>query len=733
MEEDFAVQMKSGPHILTPEMRQKHRELQTILKGDLPIRDPFRKSDCDMLYRYLIARKWDVGLAAEAVRENNVWREANSINTVLTERCEDWGDMPEFIGVDREGYPIQYNAPNSQVLVDLLKSKPKDVLVRRHFIAMERARYLCKKHNAERTSCVVDLTNVGMTGITQAIAFLKEMGTYDQKYYPETMRRMIVCNGGWAITGAWKGIKNFIDPRTQQKISFVSGPPSAKVLSEFIHPTQIPKKYGGTGDEAALTFDFSQLWGKSPSNLLIPTVSPKVNLPVPETPVPGRTAVSEPSHPVTASDSNQVPPSGAMKGPSGKATSRPAPVVTGNDLSSAASAVVFESPRMPDDMSLAEAAMASPSAAIRENDSDEDTFYSMPSTDDERDDVSALEPLSEASPQSNPQNAMRRSTHSVTSPMSPSIIIHAANLCDQAIIDAERRSSARRTNPAFHLNPSSAAIEGSVAEHPRSFPNHSSNPNLGQLRTTEENAPQVLSMPIGRQPTVPSKSASPTGAYFGSISAAAPSPASALSHSSVSLSFASPMSPTAEMLMYRKLATDAAPFTITIGFCDGCFTASVGGVVLGRKMENVIMSGEADTLLMTMQREAGHPVHIHHMLVTPRRQVRYVMRKGRVKDEIKVFDVHGDRTVTSVKDKGRLDGGEKVEKYTITQWPHTKDPRDWLVWRKGLRQGEEFFMWKQGREVEVTAKMLLDGNTPETIVAMVLALSTLWYSPCTEY
>eukprot|EP00388_Colpodella_angusta_P026471 GDKK01005809.1.p1 GENE.GDKK01005809.1~~GDKK01005809.1.p1 ORF type:complete len:266 (-),score=8.13 GDKK01005809.1:57-854(-) len=259
---------------------------------------------------------------------------------------------------------------------------------------------------------------------------------------------------------------------------------------------------------------------------------------------------------------------------------------------------------------------------------------------------------------------------------SSGIVIHSANICDSAIEEATKKQMALRMNPSLHSNPRAAAVE-------------------------------VVPIPV----------TSPMTSRADSSNSSVSSP------QKLGLS-------DEESELYTKLSRSNTPFTIHLGFTDGAYTASVGGVVIGRKMDSIILYGSSDTLMMSIQKEAGHPVHPHPMLVTPKKQARYVMRRARLSDEFAVFDIHGDRTVVSDKDMKGKCTGDKIHRYTITQLPKSKDLKDWHVWRKGNRFGEDFFMWKQGRVVEVSEKMLSDGNTPETIVSMVLALTTLWYCPC---
>ena len=255
-EADMARIKNSGPHTMTPEMQAKNRLLRETLRethGIYTIPDAYKLSDCDLLYRFLIARKWEINDAIDGIKHYIGWRRSMGVDTCIHEKVDDaMGDMPPFMGRDRDGYPIMYNAPDPLVLRKLIQTEKRETLIRRHLIVMERGRYLCKKFNVDRVTCIFDLSSVTMSSVTsEVLGLLKEMSHLDQTVYPENMRRMIVCNGGWAVSAMWKVVRPLLDKRVQQKISFVSGAPSVKILEEFIDPTQIPSHYGGsaTGED----------------------------------------------------------------------------------------------------------------------------------------------------------------------------------------------------------------------------------------------------------------------------------------------------------------------------------------------------------------------------------------------------------------------------------------------------------------------------------------------------
>ncbi len=98
---------------------------------------------------------------------------------------------------------------------------------------------------------VLDLKGMGMAHVTQkCMDQCKLLIGTDNIAYPETLGKMLIINAPYVINIAWNIIKGWLDPRTQNKIEIIgSGETSMAKLREFIDEDQIPKMYGGTGDD----------------------------------------------------------------------------------------------------------------------------------------------------------------------------------------------------------------------------------------------------------------------------------------------------------------------------------------------------------------------------------------------------------------------------------------------------------------------------------------------------
>ncbi|RNF07996.1 Sec14 cytosolic factor [Trypanosoma conorhini] len=249
-EADHAVQTRSGPTVLTEEHKRKNLELHSRLGDVLPLDDRQKVSDCDILYRFLIGRNWVVEAAEASLRTYASLRKKKKLNGIIAEKFSKGVESTASLlyGFDKDGLPIMWNTPDFRLLVKLLKSGLKSDLLRVQMQVMEKARFLAKERHVDRCTLVLDLRHTSISSVnSHTLAFAREFSKIMQEYYPEIMRRMLVFNAGWAVTGAWKVVKPLLDQRVQEKVHFFSGPPSMEALLPFIDEDQVPPSRGGKG------------------------------------------------------------------------------------------------------------------------------------------------------------------------------------------------------------------------------------------------------------------------------------------------------------------------------------------------------------------------------------------------------------------------------------------------------------------------------------------------------
>lgn len=74
---------------------------------------------------------------------------------------------------------------------------------------------------------------------------MQEASTLATAHYPETLDRIFILGAPSFFPTVWSWIKRWFDPITVSKIFILTPANTYNVLSEYIEPASIPKKYGG--------------------------------------------------------------------------------------------------------------------------------------------------------------------------------------------------------------------------------------------------------------------------------------------------------------------------------------------------------------------------------------------------------------------------------------------------------------------------------------------------------
>eukprot|EP01012_Entosiphon_sulcatum_P017069 TRINITY_DN218_c0_g1_i3.p1 TRINITY_DN218_c0_g1~~TRINITY_DN218_c0_g1_i3.p1 ORF type:complete len:276 (+),score=73.80 TRINITY_DN218_c0_g1_i3:234-1061(+) len=256
----------------TANHKQCLERLQAAMSGTV-IADPFKLSDEDLMYRFLIAAKYDVAAAETSLRGYLQWRQESRTDAVFTEQFDP--KIPQlypcgFCGVDKEGHPLYYERPSQDSLRELIKLFTQEDLLRWHMMCQERCRELFRHMGTDRISVVVDCAGIGMSiaADMKALGLLKALSVQDQRVYPETMRFMFVINAPFAVTTVWKIVSPLLDERVRKKIHIFGGNWLAQI-QEYVDPSQLPTDYGGTGGRQMTTL------GPDPSSYSLAQAVPK--------------------------------------------------------------------------------------------------------------------------------------------------------------------------------------------------------------------------------------------------------------------------------------------------------------------------------------------------------------------------------------------------------------------------------------------------------------------------
>jgi hypothetical protein len=252
-ERDVVAQTKSGPWELSAEQAAANRKVFAAITDIVPIPDIHKISDCDLIYRFLIAKRWNIEQTIDGLRKYVEFRVANKIDTIL------WEPFPEelehlftFRGLDLAGRPIAYNRPDPAFVSRMMEKHPREFLIRHQIKCVERGRRTCLSLGVDRMTTITDLSMLGLSIVSNmsAMGLLKEASTLVQTHFPENAAVILICNGGWVFSALFALMKAFLDERVQKKfVNCGSGTDASAELAKLIDLNMVPASYGGKGPE----------------------------------------------------------------------------------------------------------------------------------------------------------------------------------------------------------------------------------------------------------------------------------------------------------------------------------------------------------------------------------------------------------------------------------------------------------------------------------------------------
>lgn len=263
-EDDFAAQKSSGPIVFTEEQRRKNKEVLSRVTDLLPFADAYKVNDCDLIYRFLIGKHWNVNLTEKGLREYIEVRKEKHLDGLIGEQlhptigavlcpCYSNGVPCPIYGLDKDGLPILWLSPDAAKVIAAMKQFTGEQLLQGQMRAIELGRFVCRARGVDRCTYVIDLGGITMSSVNKAtLGFLKGVMNMLQVAYPEIMRRLLIFNTGWAVSAAWKVLRPFVDVRVQDKIKFESGAPTLTALQPYMAADQVHPAFGGTGRENVL-------------------------------------------------------------------------------------------------------------------------------------------------------------------------------------------------------------------------------------------------------------------------------------------------------------------------------------------------------------------------------------------------------------------------------------------------------------------------------------------------
>lgn len=226
------------------------------------------------LTRWLRARKYDYNAVISMVEEATECRSEPRALAYYPEPTAALGVDPAifisqypqlYSGFSREGCPVFYSKPGRLSIDGLECITTTRGILDYHWHVMQhdyQNRLLgFKKDNPKflrfESVSVLDLGHLHMSSLgSRTLDVVKRQAFIDSLCFPETMNRMIIVNAPKFFSVTWALIKGWIDARTVAKIDLFTSVKAAQgCLREIIEEDQLPRDYGGTGEDTEVTME----------------------------------------------------------------------------------------------------------------------------------------------------------------------------------------------------------------------------------------------------------------------------------------------------------------------------------------------------------------------------------------------------------------------------------------------------------------------------------------------
>ena len=233
-------------------MARQLKELQSQVCAKLPQSEP----DARELGNFLDACGGVVGKAAHMYCKSRQWRSEEAVDGILDEeggheREERVRRFQQYVDglTDREGRPVAVWRAGRVPVRAMMEEVGAAAVLRNHVYLKERS--LLRAHEAGHSShiLVLDMAGMGMAQMDrEGLAALHRGIEIEQRYYPETLHKIVIIRAPWIFSAAWNIVSPWLSENDRAKIEISAEESGAAALAPVMEHSQIPDFLGGAKD-----------------------------------------------------------------------------------------------------------------------------------------------------------------------------------------------------------------------------------------------------------------------------------------------------------------------------------------------------------------------------------------------------------------------------------------------------------------------------------------------------
>lgn len=244
-------------HNYTAEEYRIVQEVRAFMKNELETPDEMQTTW--YILRFCRARKFDLPKIKVMMQNFITWKhekglmKSGEIDMAQYDTIKNYSAFG-YYHTDKEGRPVYIEKVNELKPKEMFAAFTDPQLFAFYIQSYDRLLHIiyptCSQlagKRIEKNVTIMDLKGVSLMSLFfgKVKKFVQIASKIAQDYYPEMLGKLYIVNSGWMFRGIWAVVKTWIDKKTQNKITIISGSGKKELLKQ-IDADKLPEFLGGT-------------------------------------------------------------------------------------------------------------------------------------------------------------------------------------------------------------------------------------------------------------------------------------------------------------------------------------------------------------------------------------------------------------------------------------------------------------------------------------------------------